>query len=154
MLSFSRYSAKYRYFSRLANQRNTVIVLFTQSYKSVIVLLFCPVPVSLLSGTNRDGKHRWSLIYVSVHNVATSTCIHAFCILMVLVLVLLTYTTSGNSVLMVYVQYSTSSHNLQIYRIWCNSILIMRELTMVGGFVMKCVPTLEILRDKSEARIG
>jgi hypothetical protein len=32
-------------------------VLFAQSYKSVIVLLFCPVPVSLLSGTNRDGKH-------------------------------------------------------------------------------------------------
>ena len=52
-------------------------------------------------------------------------------------------TTSGTSVLMVYVQYSTSSHNLQIYRIWYNSILIMRELTMVGGFVMKCVPTLD-----------
>ncbi len=32
--------------------------LFAQSYKSVIVLLFCPVPVSLLPGTNRDGKHR------------------------------------------------------------------------------------------------
>ena len=32
---------------------------------------------------------------------------------------------------MVYVQYSTSSHNLQIYRIWYNSIFIMRELTMV-----------------------
>ncbi len=28
MLSFFCYSAKYRYFSRLANQRNTVIVLF------------------------------------------------------------------------------------------------------------------------------
>jgi hypothetical protein len=54
----SSYSAKYRYFSRLVNQRNTVIVLFAQSYKSVIVLLFCLVPVSLLSGTNRDGKHR------------------------------------------------------------------------------------------------
>ena len=32
---------------------------------------------------------------------------------------------------MVYVQYSTSSHNLQIYHIWYNSIFIMSELTMV-----------------------
>ena len=47
---------------------------------------------------------------------------------------MLTHTTSGNSVLMVYVQYSTSSHNLQIHHIWYNSILIMRELTMVGWF--------------------
>ena len=36
---------------------------------------------------------------------------------------------------MVYVQYSTSSHNLQIYRIWYNSIFIMRELTMVDLLV-------------------
>jgi hypothetical protein len=46
------------------------LLLFAQSYKSVIVLLFCPVPVSLLPGTNRYGKHRRSLFYVS------------FCILM------------------------------------------------------------------------
>jgi hypothetical protein len=39
---------------------NTVIVLFAQCYntRTIIVLLFCPVPVTLLSGANRDGKHR------------------------------------------------------------------------------------------------
>ncbi len=36
---------------------------------------------------------------------------------------------------MVYVQYGTYSHNLQIHRIWYNSIFIMRELTMLDLFI-------------------
>ncbi len=35
---------------------------------------------------------------------------------------------------MVYVQCSTSSHNVQIYRIWYNSILIMKGINY-GRFI-------------------
>ncbi len=35
---------------------------------------------------------------------------------------------------MVYVQYSTSSHNLQIYRIWYDSIFIMKGINY-GRFI-------------------
>ncbi len=44
MLSFFCYLAKYRYFSRLTNQRNTVFVLFAQASLfcySEIMSLFC-----------------------------------------------------------------------------------------------------------------
>ncbi len=85
MLSFFCYLAKYRYFLDWPIREILSLYFFDFLPNRTKVSLFCysaryqypyfQVQIDMANTGNR-------LFYVSVHNVATSTCIHAFCILM------------------------------------------------------------------------